>query len=171
MQSNKVAFHRQGVVSALAVALGLTFIPTAFAGTTDTQTVTYEVQAINEIGVSGNPGALTISTATAGSAPDSVSDASTTWAVTTNESTKKITAAINTAMPTGLTLTVNLGAPTGGTSAGAVTLGSTAADVVTSISTLNESSLGVTYQLSATSAAGVVASANKTVTFTIADGA
>ena len=133
--------------------------------------MTYEVQAINEIGVSGNPGALIINAATAGSAPDAVTDATTTWAVTTNEETKKITAAINTAMPSGLTLTVNLGAPTGATSAGAVTLGTTAADVVTSISTLNESSLGITYQLSATSAAGVVASANKTVTFTIADGA
>lgn len=169
MKSKRFVFNNRGIVRALAVALGLTLIPSAFAGTTATQTVTYEVQAINEISVSADPGALIVNAATAGSAPTAVTDATTTWAVTTNESAKKITAAINTAMPSGLTLTVNLAAPTGGSSAGAVTLGTTAADVVTGISTLNESGLGITYQLSATAAAGVVASDSKTVTFTIAD--
>jgi hypothetical protein len=43
-----------------------------------------------------------------------------------------------------------------------------AADFVTGISTLNETAKSITYGLSATSAAGVVASATKTVTFTIA---
>ena len=157
----------------LATALGVALAMTGFsavAGPTATQMATYEVQAINEILVSGNPGALTVSTATAGSAPDAVSNSATTYAITTNETGKKITAALNTAMPSGVTLTVNLAAPTGGTSTGATTLTATAADVVTGITGLNESSLGITYQLSATSAAGVVASASKTVTFTVTDG-
>ncbi|QTQ38918.1 Uncharacterized protein ToN1_48240 [Aromatoleum petrolei] len=132
--------------------------------------MTYEVTAINELSVSGNPGALTISSATAGSAPTAVSDATTTYAITTNQSTRKITAAIDTAMPSGVTLKANLAAPTGATSAGAVTLGAVAVDAVTGISTLNESGKTITYSLEATTAAGVVTSASKTVTFTIAAG-
>lgn len=142
----------------------------AMAASSTTQTVTYAVSAINEISVSGNPAALTVSTATAGSAPNSVSDATTTYAITTNETGKKITGAINTAMPAGVTLTVNLTAPTGGTSAGATSLGTSASNLVTGITTLNESGKTITYSLSATSAAGVVSSASKTVTLTVVDG-
>jgi hypothetical protein len=132
--------------------------------------VTYEVTAINELSVSAATAALTVSTATAGSAPDAVSDATTTYAITTNEEGRKITGAINTAMPAGVTLTANLAAPTEGTSIGAVALTATAADLVTGISTLNESGKVITYGLSATSAAGVVAEATKTVTLTITAG-
>jgi len=142
----------------------------AMAATSATQTVTYAVSAINAITVSGNPAALTVNAATAGSAPTSVSDATTTYAITTNETGKKITGAINTDMDAGLTLTVNLVAPTGGSSAGATSLSSVAADLVTGITTLNESGKTITYNLSATSAAGVVGSASKTVTLTIVDG-
>ena len=153
------------VVGSLILMSGI-----AMAGSSATQTVTYAVSAINEISVSGNPAALTVSTATAGSAPNSVSDATTTYAITTNGTGKKITGAINTAMPAGVTLTVNLTAPTGGTSAGATSLGTSASDLVTGITTLNESGKTITYSLSATSAAGVVSSASKTVTLTVADG-
>jgi len=154
---------------AASVALVLTSA-TVWAGSTATQTVTYEVTAINEISVSGSPAALTVNTATAGSAPTDATDASTTWAVTTNQNGAKITAAIDTAMPTDTTLKVNLAAPTGATSLGAVTLGTTAVDAVTGISQLNESSKTVTYTLSALPTAGVIASASKTVTFTITGG-
>lgn len=157
------------VAAILTVALAAVSGP-ALGSSSSTQTVTYEVQAINEISVSGNPAPLIVSAATAGSQPNSVTDATTTYAVTTNESNKKITGAIDTAMPSGVTLTVNLAAPTGANSAGAVTLTALAADLVTGISTLAESGLTITYTLSATVTAGVVASANKTVTFTIIDG-
>jgi len=136
----------------------------------DTQTVTYEVQAINEIAVSGDPGALIVSTATAGSEPDEVTDATTTYDITTNGTGKKITGAIDTAMPANTTLKINLAAPTGGTSAGDVALTVVAADLVTGITTLAETAKTITYKFSATVAAGVVASASKTVTLTIADG-
>jgi hypothetical protein len=140
------------------------------AAQTATQTVTYEVQAVNQISVSGNPSALVVSTASAGSAPTSATNSSTTWAITTNESNKKVTAAINTAMPSGVTLSASLAAPTGATSAGSVALTTTAADLVTGITKLNSSGLTITYTLSATSAAGVVSSSTKTVTFTLVDG-
>lgn len=134
-----------------------------------TQSVGYEVTAINEISVAGAP-SLVISSATAGSAPTSAT-ASGTYAITTNETNRKITAAIDAEMPTGTTLTVTLDAPTGGASAGAVALTTVAADVVTGISTVEESGLSITYDLSATVDAGVVAAGSRTVTYTIVAGA
>lgn len=142
----------------------------ASAATTATQTVTYEVTAIDEVSVSGNPSALVVNSATAGSQPDAQTDATTTYAVSTNGSAKKITGKINTAMPANTLLKVTLAAPTGATSAGQVTLTATDQDLVTGISTLAESGLTVTYEFSATLSAGVVASASKTVTLTIAAG-
>lgn len=156
----------------LAVALSLLGLATTAvkAAGNDTQTVTYEVGTINEITVSGDPGNLTVNAATAGSEPDAAVDSTTTYSITTNGTGKKITGGINTAMPTGTTLKVNLTAPTGGTSAGAVTLSGTAANLVTVITKLAEGPIAIEYTLTATVAAGVVSSAVKTVTLTIADG-
>ena len=70
-------------------------------------------------------------------------------------------------MPTGVTLTVNLVAPTGGTSAGATTMTTTAASLVTGIANLAQSSLTVTYTLAATVSASQVTGATNTVTYTI----
>lgn len=142
----------------------------AYAATSATQTVTYEVQAIDEISVSGNPGALIISSATAGSQPTAVTNATTSYSITTNGTTKKITGKINTAMPANTSLKVTLAAPTGGTSAGQVTLTATDQDLVTGIGTLAESGKTITYEFSATISAGVVSSASKTVTLTVTDG-
>lgn len=153
-------------IAALALAL------TAAAGdaSAQQQTVTFSIDPINQMSVSGNPGALTINAATAGSAPTSVSDASTTWAITTNQTGTKVTAAIDQAMPANVTLRVSLAAPTGATSAGAVALGPSGADLVTGITQLSESGKVITYTLSATAAADVVANASRTVTYTVVAG-
>ena len=142
----------------------------AYSADNVNQTVTYEVQAVNEIDVSGNPGALIVSSATAGSEPSAATDATTSYSITTNGSNKKITGILDSAMPTNTSLGVTLTAPTGGSSAGQVTLSATAQDLVTGISTLAESGLTISYEFSANAAAGVIASAQKTVTFTVADG-
>ena len=136
---------------------------------TATQTVTFAVNAVNQIAFTGTP-SLTITTAVAGSAPTSVTDATSSWAVTTNQTGAKITASIPTVMPTGLTLSANLVAPTGATSAGYQALSTTGVDLVTVITKLAQGSLGVTYKLDATAAAGVVASATRLVTYTITGG-
>lgn len=134
-----------------------------------TQTVTFQVDAINQIAFSGSP-SLVVNTATAGSAPTAAT-AGATWAVTTNQSGAKITAAINSNMDAGLTLSVNLTAPSVGTSAGAQALSTTAVDLVTGITKVAESGIAVAYSLSATTAAGVVSSQSRTVTYTITGGA
>jgi hypothetical protein len=154
--------------AALAVAASA-FAAADASAQTATQVVSYEVTAINEISVSGSP-SLVINDATPGTGLTSTT-AGGTYAITTNETNRKVTAHINSNMPSGVTLTVELAAPTGGTSAGAVSLSTVAADVVTGVSNVNESGLSVSYELSATVAAGVVAAGNKTVTYTITAGA
>lgn len=151
------------VVAVLTSALA----STAMAASTVNQTVSIAVSAINEISVSGNPVApLTVSTATAGSEPNAVTDATTTYAITTNGSGKKITGKIDTAMPADTTLEVLLAAPTGGT-ATKQALSATAVDLVTGISKKAESGKTITYTFSATVAAGILTATTKTVTFTV----
>ena len=145
---------------------GATLTGSAFA---QTQDVTYEVQAINELSFTGAP-SLVVNSATAGSAPDAATDASATYDITTNESNKKITAAIGTATPTGVTLSLDMAAPTGATTSGSQALGTTAVDMVTGISTVEASGLTMTYTLDATTTAGVVGPTTETVTFTITAG-
>ena len=157
--------RRAAVLALVAVAVA----PVAHAQTAN-QTVTFAVNAINQIAFTGTP-SLTITTAVAGSAPTSVTDATSAWAVTTNQTGAKITASIPTAMPAGLTLSATLGAPTGGTSAGYLALGTTGVDLVTAITKLAQGSLTVTYKLDATALAGVVTSATRVVTYTISGGA
>ena len=153
-----------------AVALALVaFAAVSAQAQTANQTVTFAVNAINQISFAGAP-SLTITTATAGSAPTSVTDATATWAVTTNQTGAKITASIPLAMPAGLTLSSSLAAPAGATSAGFLALGTVAVDLVTVITKLAQGSLGVTYKLDATAAAGVVASSTRVVTYTITGG-
>jgi hypothetical protein len=135
---------------------------------TATQTVTFQVDAINQIAFSGSP-SLVISTATAGSNPTSATAAG-TWAVTTNQTGSKITASIGSNMPSGLSLSVDVTAPSVGSSTGAQTLSTTAVDVVTGITKHAQSGMSVSYSLSATPAAGVVSSTSRTVTYTITGG-
>jgi opacity protein-like surface antigen len=158
-------------ITALLAAAGLLAATSGIALAADNAdtTVTYQVTAINEISVSGNPGALVVSTATAGSEPNAVTEA-TTYAITTNGTDKKITGAIDEAMPTNVTLTAELAAPTGGSSAGAVALTASDQALVSGISTLAEDGIGIDLTLSATAAAGVVGSDTRTLTLTIADG-
>lgn len=157
---------------AIAAALSMLFIAgPVMAGSSDTETVNYEVTAINEINIDGAAVTLTVDSAVAGAAPTQAT-ASDTYDITTNvvsPATKKITAAIDTAMPAGLTLQINVTAPSTGTSAGATTLSATAADVVTAIAAVNQADIAIGYTLDATVAAGVVGAASKTVTLTIAD--
>lgn len=91
--------------------LGAAGLALAADPATASQTVTFQVKGINEIAVSGDPGDLIIDTATAGQAPNPVSDSSTSYAFTTNKNNRKITGAINSSMPAGLTLEIDLAKP------------------------------------------------------------
>jgi hypothetical protein len=152
----------------IGAVIALASVSSASAQTA-TQTVTFQVTAINQVAVTGTP-SLTINAAAAGSAPTSVTSSGNTWSVTTNQTGASITASIPTVMPVGLTLSANLIAPAGATSTGLTALGTTAVNVVTGITKLNAAGLSLSYQLDATSAAGVVASGTRVVTYTITGG-
>ena len=157
--------HAGRILAGLAL---ITIASTASAQVT--QDVTIAVNAISQIAVTGGAQSLTISTATAGSGLNSASS-TVSWAVTTNQTNQKITASVNSALPAGVTLSVSLQAPTaGGMSTGPNALSTSAADVVTGISTVAEGGIPLTYTLSALPTAGVVASTTRTVTYTITAG-
>jgi hypothetical protein len=156
--------------AAAVLALVIFAIPAAQAQGTATQNVEYSVASIQKIALTGAP-ALDIVTAVAGAAPTSVNYSTASYAITTNTSTCKITASLGVDMASGLTLSANLTAPAGATSAGKLALSNTTPqDMVTGIAKLNATGLGITYSLDATSAAGVVSSAIAIVTYTVTAG-
>jgi len=155
------------------IAALLCMAAAAYAADSANQTVTFEVQAINDITVSDSSVNLVINSVTAGGALEPATDSSTTYSVTTNEEGKKITAGIDTVMPTGTALSVEL-ASSKATSAGEVDISNATTgaevDVVTGLSKCTDSAQTITYTFSATPEAGTV-SGTKTVTFTITDAA
>lgn len=137
---------------------------------TATQVVRVQVTAINQIGVTGGPAPMVISSATAGSEPASVTASGGSYAITTNEANKKITASLDAALPAGVRLEVSLAAPQGASSAGDIQLSTDGADLVTGISALAASALPITYRLSADASVQMPVPATRTVTFTIVSG-
>ena len=144
-------------------------IPFATSSLTLSQSVTVHVQEINELRIVGDVH-LTISTATAGTGPDPVSDASSaTFNLTTNAAGKKITGAIDSPYSPGLTLSLLLGAPSGA-STSAQTLGTTAKDLVNGINYAAETGLSISYTATAAiNAAPNGSGETRTVTFTLVD--
>lgn len=114
-------------------------------------------------------GSMVINSAVAGAAPISQMTSTGKYRVkVASATTKQIKASINSAMPAGVTMTISLVAPAGATSAGTVTLTTTPQTVVTNVTnTAYSPNLTITYTLSATTPAGVIASSNKTVTLAV----
>ena len=123
-----------------------------------------------QLTVSGDPASLVVQSAAAGGLPMPATDASTSYGIFVfSFSQRKIVAQLNAPMPAGTTLSVMLQAPNTGTSQGLVPLGTTARDVVTGI-TFAWGNRAISYQFSATPAAGVIPPQSRTVTFTIVAG-
>jgi hypothetical protein len=155
------------ILPVAALLLGFAGVASA---QTATQTVTISVTDLSTITVSADPAPLS-----AAAGGTDVTDATTTYSVTTNSTTaKKITGYISSAMPTGTTLSVSLADPDGAgaaASAGAVVLSSTtsgtAQDLVTGITQLTASGKQISYVLPAGVTAAAASNLSRTVTFTI----
>ena len=120
-----------------------------------------------QLTVSGSPARMRVLTATAGFSLVAVTNASTTYRIfSSGNGRHAITAHLNSPMPAGVTLKVDLAVSGGAESSGAVTLSTMARNVVTGI-TKRTNDLSITYTLSATTAAGVVAFETRSVTFTL----
>lgn len=154
-------------------ALALSLVAAGSASAQIQHTLTYAVNAINELSVSGTP-SLTVSTAVAGSPPTSATGTA-SYSITTNQTGTAIQANLGTALPSGLTLEVQADLPTVSLPSAAtrpaspVQLSTTAATIAT-MTRLNAASQTLNYTLSATSQAGVIASTNVNVVFTIVAG-
>ncbi|MFH1454026.1 MAG: hypothetical protein ABIH00_08645 [Armatimonadota bacterium] len=151
----------------LIVLVAIAFLSTvAYAASTDTQTVYYEIDAINEL-VMDADFTLTVNSAIAGSEP-----MVTAWwkyyAITTNDTGKKITAAINANMPDNTELKVKLWSP-GSSTEGLKILTTTAQDMAGGIEAVVDSSVGYIVSLTATVAAGLPADSSRAITFTLCD--
>ena len=150
-------------VAATAALLGL-MASGALAASSANHTVTVQVNAINELALTGGNITLTISTATAGQQPDAATNSTCTLAWTANQANRKITVATNLASPL-FTLKVLAQSVTGGSAAPEVTLSNTAADFVTGVS---KTTGGCTlrYATAATAAQGTGTDVH-TVTYTL----
>ena len=124
------------------------------------------------LSVTASPATMTISTIPfAGQQPNSITDASTSYRLTSLfAGQKKLTAQLNAAMPAGVTLKATFIAAGGGsTSNGAITLDATARDMVVNIGNVFSSTQTITYVLSAIVTAGVIPLQSRTVTITLAN--
>jgi len=157
-------------VSVFIIILWLVFgvISSGTAGNTAVQRVTFRVLPINEISVKGNPQELIVRVAPSDSQPKEIMDMNTTYAITTNGK-KKITGKIDTPMPTGTALKINLGAPKGSIAAGDVPLTTNDADLVLGINKVAAPNLKITYKFSALYQGGEV-SGSRAVVLTLVDG-
>jgi hypothetical protein len=128
------------------------------------QTITLDVQAVDEIIISGN---FTIQTTSIGAqTPYTLA----TYEVNTNSTAARtITAEVGAALPTGVTLNISLADPDGAGSNAVTTprdLSQTPQNVVTNLKNTTSGSKGITYTVT-TTAATPVASTGITVTLTL----
>ena len=176
---------RKAILSGAVIGLGL--VGLMFAASTATQTVTMQVNAICVLAVTGNPSTLTVTApATGGQAPSNGSNTSTYAQYTStvaSGTTRKITAKWESgdAAPAGCALKLTAtpsGGTNQGTSAGQITVTSTAQDVVTTIRSCVTGTGGsdgaqLSYSLEVSDATALVASESKsaTVSLTLTDAA
>lgn len=154
-----VVSRKGNTMKRILLILALAAVGSLAAAQSDTQQVTAVVSAVDTIDVTGSPTLTTGVNA-------AVTDASSSYAITTNGTGRSITVALDTNMGTGRTLTLTMAAPSGAASS-PVVLTSTAQTAVTGVANVSASGLALSYNFvaDATAAPG---SETKTVTFTIA---
>lgn len=154
----------------LAILLTIISPSALFAASNDTTTVNYEVQAINEFSISGNPAPMVISAlqGEAGTELAYVTDETTTYSITTNQTSRKITVGLNTAMPTATELFLTMAPAEGWTNNPLYPMLSDTAVTLVSGGPAVGTDLMLAWQFVAhVDRAGIVASQQKTVTFTL----
>ena len=159
------------ILLAAVFCIGLSGI--AVAGDSAQQTVTYEVEAINELAFSANPSPLIIDSTYDGTAwaPIEHAEGSAAYDITTNCGTdaKKITAQLNENTTGTMELKIYLMAPSGAETSGTTTLTTTPSDVLINIDAVAEENIEIHYWFYATLNDHVVASTTRTVTLTLTD--
>jgi hypothetical protein len=124
--------------------------------------------AKTQITVAGSP-SLVVSTIVAGSSLASVSSTGLTYFVKAlhPSGAQKVMVQLSATMPAGTTLTLAMVTPPSAVNMGPVILDTTTRDILLSVDKEGGSTYGLTYTLSATLAAGIIASQSRVVTFTM----
>ncbi len=149
------------------------FLPTGLLAqdfATATQTLILEVRSVASISVTGDPSPLRITTGEAGSATLSVSDASTSYNITSNRPNMKLSVSVDEPVPPGTRLFVEMEGATG-VSAGRVEISDATApvDAVTGIDKGTVTGQTISYVLEADAARGPLAAESRTIILTLTD--
>jgi len=140
----------------------------AQTGSSVVQTLNIEVKPITKIAVSGNPGALYITDASAGSDVLSVSDNNSNYSMMTNLDNMKIVASINNPMPEGTRLMMKLESSKG-SSSGLVDVSNAMSpvEVVTALGKGSDLNQSITYTFAANASIGQINVDSRVVTLTL----
>ena len=151
-----------------AAALMAAVVASPAAAQTSSQLVRVEIRPINRIAVAGTT-TFTIPAKKPGA--ERVVSATASYAITTNEDNRRITVALDEALPEGVTLKMRMDAPTGAQAAEEIILSTTPQTAVTGISRLNARDLNIGFSLITGSSATVPAATTRTVRVTLASAA
>ena len=132
-----------------------------------TQTIHLEIRPISRLAVTG---ALTFTLPAANPGTASVVTSSATYAITTNEDNRRITVALDEAMPAGSSLRMRMTAP-GGSAGDELTLTTKPQTAVGGIARLNAKDLGIEFALVIGERAVIPAATTRTVKVTLVSGA
>jgi hypothetical protein len=169
----------KALLAGIAVAAGVTGL--AYAAATATQTVTMQIASISVLAMTGNPATLAVSAPAQGGATPANPSSNTTYAQYTSTVATGVTRRLQAnwgttdAAPAGCTLLLTAtpaALPNQGSTAGQITMSSTAANIVTAIGSC-ATGTGATngaqmaYVLSINTMTSLVAGDNHTVTVTI----
>jgi hypothetical protein len=166
-----MATRLQTILPVLTASVLLSMAVQAQTGERAVQAVTLEVKPITKISVSGNPVALVVNDALAGTEELlTVKDENTVYSITTNLENMKIVASINQQMPPGTKLMVSL-ASSKGTSVGVVDISNALSpvDVIRSIQKGSDVNQRITYIFAADARAGEIPQQTRTITLTLTD--
>jgi hypothetical protein len=136
-----------GAKMRFSLTLFLIFVASSLvmAGNVAQQVVTYQIDPINEISINWGTNSLAISFDN--NSYNEIKSA--TWAITTNETNKRVMGSIDAEMPPGIELYVELEAPKGSSSNGPVSVSTNPQNLVTHISKVAQADLKITYKLAA----------------------
>ena len=155
----------RGILITVVVTMGLQLVN---AQSIATQSLTLQVQAVTKIAVSGNPGALIITDAIAGSNLTAVADNSTNYSITTNTDNMKIVGSISAPMPAGTRLMIQL-ASTRGISLGSMDVSNALSpvDLVTGVNKGSDQNKSISYVFSANADVPNIPSDSRIITLTL----
>jgi hypothetical protein len=147
------------------------FLP-CFSQGSSPQSISIVILPVVRMSINSPSGFLRVSELSQSNLLPVAATANATYSISTNESGKRITCALNNTIPANTSLTLNMEAPTGATNMGDVVLSTQAKDLVRAIPACSASNLNISYTFSAYTngqPSNAVSSSSANLTFTFLD--